>query len=69
MGSHFKILFGNHKPDAAQQYVKFAFTFDKNKDGKLSFEEFKEAILKHPIIVQFFALNDVGLKNEDTREM
>jgi len=68
MGTNFKILFGDNKLDAARQFVHFAFTFDKNKDGKLSFEEFKEAILKHPIIVQFFALNDVALKSDYSRE-
>jgi len=59
LGAQYKLLFPNEDNTFVKNFVDFAtITFDTNKDGKFSREEFKEVVRTQPLIVQFLNLSN-----------
>jgi Ca2+-binding EF-hand superfamily protein len=57
LGAQYKLLFPDEDLSFVRNFVEFAsLTFDTNKDGKFSLEEFKEVVRKQPLIVHFLNL-------------
>jgi len=54
--AQYKSMFPDEEPDYVNKFVEYANTFDINKDGKFSLEEFKEVVNRQPLIVQFLNL-------------
>jgi len=54
--AQYKTMYPGNNQAYVKSWVEYFFEFDSNKDGQFSFEEFKEAVRKQPLIVQFFQL-------------
>jgi len=55
--AQYQMMFPNEDLSYVKKFVEFAATFDVNKDGKFSLEEFKEVVNRQPLLVQFLNLN------------